>query len=138
MPSFKCALKWPSVQRGAAAKAVVSLAKAFFAAAILAVAATEARSVAVREDCAGEFTAVAYERWQYSLQAQPNGSSDGVALCWRLEGCDENALRRAESYAAIFSTHPGLACSLVSYMTLVLAAARRSECFGDGRFTDCD
>ena len=37
MPSFKCALKWPSVHRGAAAKAVVSLAKDFLAAALLAV-----------------------------------------------------------------------------------------------------
>ena len=47
------------------------------------------------EDGAGEFHgAVAYERWPYSLQAQPNGSSDGVALCWRLEGCDEPSTRR--------------------------------------------
>ena len=35
------------------------------------------RVAPVREDGAGAFTAcaVAYERWQQSLQAQPNGSS---------------------------------------------------------------
>ena len=105
MPSFKCALKWPSVQRGAAAKAVVNFEKAFLAAAILAVAATERWQSScgrtrrrVRGVCS-RLRALA----AVSLQVQPNGSSDRVARCWRLEGCDERAVRRAESYAAIIS-----------------------------------
>ena len=103
------------------------LEKAFLAAAILAVAATE-RWQCVREDGARRVHGVC-SRLRALAVLSPGPTKRAPEIAWRFAGGwraarTEQAVRRAGVMLRIFSTQPGLACSLVSYMTLVLAAAR--------------
>ena len=103
MPSLRWALKWPSVQRGAAAKAVVSLAKAFLAAAMVSRSRRRravvfwftARACEASRSCGGQ---------QAKCSRGDADASDRVALAGSYVGCEKGDSTRASRMQLISAT----------------------------------